>query len=140
MTTSADQPDSLVSALAKARIPAENHDFIRRFTTSIGIADYRAMVSADKPHVIANRRDDLPELHIYSGYTNGFTSKDEIVSAAGLAARCARSTRKPTWYVEHPATKVRAGGARSLSVGREGEQCDRCHQQMPLSAVCDNCD
>jgi hypothetical protein len=57
--------------MAKARIPAENHEFIRRVTTAIGIAQYRAVVRPDQPYVIARRRDGLPDLHIYYGYTTG---------------------------------------------------------------------
>lgn len=138
--TTADEPDSLLSALAQARIPAGNHDFIRQFTAAIGITSYRAVVKPDKPYIKAKRSDGLRELHIYYGYTNGFASKEEIVAATGSAAGCGLSTRKPTWFVKHPLTNVIPGGERSLSVGREAEQCPHCHQTMPLSGICDNCD
>jgi hypothetical protein len=140
MTTADEPPDSLLSALTEARIPVDNHEFIRQMTTAIGIADYRAVVKPDKPYVKAKRLDGRRELHIYYGYTNGFTSKDEIVAATGSGAACGPSTRKPTWYVKHPVTNVQPGWERSLSVGREADKCDRCHQLMPLTGICDNCD
>jgi hypothetical protein len=140
MTTADEPPESLISALAKARIPADNHEFIQRMTDAIGIATYRAVAKPDKPYIKAKRLDGRRELHIYHGYTNGFASKDEIVAAMGTGAGCGLSTRKPTWFVKHPLTNVHPGGERSLSVGREADKCDTCHQLMPLTGVCDNCD
>jgi hypothetical protein len=122
--TTADQPsDSLLEAMAKARIPAENHEFIRRVTTAIGIAEYRAVV---RP---------------YYGYTNGFTSEHEIVRIAGSGAERARSSRKGTWYVEHPTNRVRLGGEgeRSRDIRREAGFCS-CGMQLSLTGVCGNCD
>lgn len=136
----ADQPtDSFVAALAKARIPVENHGFIRRFTTTIGIAEYRAVVGPDKPYVVATRRDGLPNLHIYYGYTDGFTSEDEIVEAAGAGAERAPSSGKGIWYVAHPINRVRHGGEGSRDVRREAGFCD-CGMQLSLTGVCGNCD
>jgi hypothetical protein len=128
---------SLHGALSKAQIPAENHEFIRSVTIAVGIADYR-VVEASKAYIRATRREGGPDLHIHSGYTNGFTSEDEAVGVAGSAVRGA-SSRKGTWYVEHPVTKVRPGSARSTSVRREGAFCD-CGMQLSLTGVCSNCD
>ena len=139
MTTTDHPSDSLLAAMAKARIPAENHEFIRRFTTAIGIAHYLAVVRPDKPYVIAARRDGLPDLHIYYGYTTGFTSEDEIVRVAGLGAGRAPSSRKGTWYVEHPTNQVRPAGERSRSVRREASYCE-CGMQLSLTGICGNCD
>jgi hypothetical protein len=140
MTTPEDQPpETLLSALAKARIPAENHAFIQKFTDATAIVSYRAVVKPDKSHVIA-KRAGLPDLHIYYGYTNGFKSKDEIVSTTGIGTGTGPSTRKPTWYVEHPLTKVHPGAKGVSSIAREGDQCPNCFQQMPLTGICDNCD
>ena len=77
VTTAEQPPDSLLAAMAKARIPADNHQFIRRITAAIGIAEYRAIVSPDKPYIVAKRRDGLPDLHIYRGYTTGFITEQE---------------------------------------------------------------
>ena len=137
----ANQPsDSLTEALAKARIPSENHEFILRFTNDIGIAEYR-VVEASKTYIKATRRDGRPDLHIYWGYTNGFTSEEEIVGGAGDAAERKTSSRKGTWYVAHPETKVYDGSARtrSASTRREAGFCD-CGMQLSWTGVCANCD
>ncbi|WP_006246556.1 hypothetical protein [Mycolicibacterium tusciae] len=139
MTEPANCPDSLLAALAKARIPAENHQFIRRFTTAIGIATLRAVDSSDKPHVVAKRRDGLPDLHIYYGYTTGFTSEEEAIRAAGSGAACRPSSRKGTWYVEHPTNQVRPGAERSRNTRREGGFCS-CGMQLSLTGSCSSCD
>lgn len=138
--TAADQPsDSLLAAMTKARIPAVNHEFIRQFTTAIGIAEYCAVVQSDKPYVLAKRCDSLPDLHIYYGYTTGFTSEDEIVGSAGSGVGRAPSSRKGTWYVKHPTNQVRPSGERSRDVRREADFCG-CGMQLSLTGVCANCD
>ncbi|OYN79556.1 hypothetical protein [Mycolicibacterium sphagni] len=139
MTEPANPSDSLLAALAKARIPVENHELIRRLTTAIGITEFRAVDSSGKPHVMAKRRDGLPDLHIYYGYTSGFTSADEGLQAAGHGAVCRPSSRRGTWYVEHPTNQVRAGGERSDNVRREAGFCS-CGMQLSLTGSCSSCD
>jgi hypothetical protein len=134
--TIADQtPDSLLAALAKAHIPTANHQFIRLITAAVGITEYQAVVRPDKPYVIAKRRDGLPDLHIYHGYTTGFTTEQEIDGVTNYKP----SSRKGTWYVEHPDNRVRPGTKRSLDVRREGSFCT-CGMQLSLTGVCVNCD
>jgi hypothetical protein len=138
--TTAEQPsESLLAAMAKARIPAENHPFIRRVAAAIGIAEYRAVVSPDKPYVVAKRRDGLPDLHIYHGYTTGFATEQEIACVAGSVGERGPSSRTGTWYVEHPTNRVRLGGKRSGDVRREGSFCS-CGMQRSLTGICVNCD
>lgn len=140
MTSSANNPtDSLLAALSKARIPVENHKFIRQITTAVGVVDYRAVDHGHQPYIIATRRDGSPDLHIYYGYTNGFTSREEAMRAAGPGAACEPSSRKGTWYVEHPVTKVRPAGDRARSIRREGGICE-CGMQLSLTGVCASCD
>ena len=138
MTTAAQPSDSLLAALAKARIPAGNHQFIRRFTAAVGIDGYHAVVRPDKPYVVARRRDGRRDLHIYYGYTNGFHSLDEIHRAAGSDAVARPSSRKGTWYVEHPINQMRPGGERSRDVRRSAGFC-HCGMQLSLTGVCDSC-
>lgn len=134
-----DSTESLISALSKARIPVDNHDFIRRFTTAVGIAHYRAMaIDSTKPYVMAMRRDGQPTLHIHYGFTSGFSSEEEIVAAAGEGAVRAPSSRKGTWYVAHPTNEVRSRGARGRDVRREAAFCS-CGMQMSVTGVCDFC-
>jgi hypothetical protein len=139
MTTVDQQSDSLLAALTKARIPVENHAFIRRFTTAVGITGYRVVENSSKSHVVASRRDSLPDLHIAYGYTTGFVSEEEIVRVAGNGAGRAPSSRKGTWYVKHPTNEVRPGGERSVSVRREAGLCG-CGMQLSLTGECDSCD
>jgi hypothetical protein len=129
--------ESLTEALAKAQIPSENHEFIRRITTAIGIAEYYPVVTASKTYIKAVRRDGHRDLHISYGYTNGF-SEEELIRIAGGVTRGA-SSRKGTWYVEHPLTKVRPGSPRSLDKRREGAFC-ACGMQLSLTGACVNCD
>jgi hypothetical protein len=125
--------------MAKARIPADKHQFIRRVTAAIGIAEYRAVVSADKPYIVAKRRDGLPDLHIYHGYTTGFITEQEIAGVADRGAGRGPSSRTGTWYVEHPESRVRLGSKRSADVRREARFCT-CGMQLSLTGVCVNCD
>jgi hypothetical protein len=134
-----ESSDSLVGALTKARIPAGNHEFIRLFLRAAGIVDFHAVASPAQPYVLARRDDGLPDLHIYYGYTNGFTSQEEIRSVAGQGAVGRPSSRKGTWYVEHPINKVRPASGRSSDVRRKAEFCD-CGMQLSLTGVCDSCD
>ncbi|BBX47757.1 hypothetical protein GCM10009641_19550 [Mycobacterium cookii] len=139
MTTAEQPPESLLSAMAKARIPADNHPFIRRVANAIGIAEYRAVLSSDKPYIVAKRRDGQPDLHIYHGYTTGFTTEQEINGVADSGTGRGPSSRTGTWYVEHPKNQVRLGGKRSGDVRREGSFCS-CGMQRSLTGVCVNCD
>lgn len=139
VTIAEQEPDSLIAAMAKARIPTENHQFIRRMTAAIGITEFEAVVRASKPYVIARRRDGGPDLHIYHGYTTGFRTEQEIVGIADGGAEYGPSSRKGTWYVEHPENRVRPGGKRSGDVRREGKFCS-CGMQLSLTGVCVNCD
>lgn len=140
MTTADHQHDSLVAALRKARIPAANYDFIRQLTSAVGIVEYRAQaVESNKSYVLATRRDGLPSLCIYSGYTTGFTSEKEIVSIVGVPG-VPEPRRKGRWYVEHPENRIRTGGERSRDVRREVGICSSCLTQLPTTGVCGYCD
>lgn len=137
MSTGRQVCESLAEALAKAQIPSENHEFIRRITNAIGIAEYQTVTTASKTYVKAVRRDGLRDLHISHGYTNGF-SEDELILFAAGATR-GPSSRKGTWYVEHPVSRVRPGSARTLDKRREGAFC-ACGMQLSLTGACLNCD
>jgi len=125
--------------MAKARIPAENHVFVSRIASAIGIAGYRAVIGPDKPHVVASRRDGLPDLRIYYGYTAGFTTEDEITRIVGEGAARAISPGKNTWYVVHPINRVGPRRERSSDKRREAGFC-ACGMQLSLTGKCDYCD
>lgn len=135
-----DPSDSLLSALTKAQITSENHQFIRRLTETVGIASYR-VVGGDKPYIAATRRDGLRDLHIYWGYTAGFPSENDARRASSGAGDVApSSTVKSTWYVTHPVNRVHSVGERTKRIQREAGLCGSCSEQLPLTGVCDNCD
>jgi hypothetical protein len=139
VTITEQPPESLLAAMAKTRIPTENHQFIRRVAAAIGIAEYRAIVSPDEPHAVAKRCDGLPDLHIFHGYTSGFSTEQEIAGVADNGAGRGPGTREGTWYVEHPTSRVRPASKRSADVRREGHFCS-CGMQLSLTRVCANCD
>jgi hypothetical protein len=127
-----------LGALTKAKIPVGNHDFIRAMTTAVGVAEYRAMaVESGKPFVLATRRDGLPALRIYYGYTTGFASEDEALSASGTAGRGSSSGKGP-WFVAHPINEVRPGGERPRDRRRKAAYCGTCGMQLSLTGVCDS--
>lgn len=130
MTSAHETSDSLVSALAKADIPTINHEFIRDITSAVGILSYHA-VSASTSYVVASRRDGGPDLHIHYGYTNGFTSEEEIVRVAGSGPVRAPSSRKGTWYVGHPENALRHRDGSSRDARREAGYCS-CGMQLSL--------
>jgi hypothetical protein len=136
MTPGSHASESLTEALSKAGIPSENHNFIRDFTNAIGIVAYRTVASSSKTYIKAERRDGGPDLHIAWGYTNGFSEEELIRIASGATRK--PSSRKGTWYVEHPVTKVHSGGERSKSTRREGDFCS-CGMQLSLTGACSNC-
>lgn len=140
MTESSELSDSLYGALSKARIPVENHKFIRKFVAALEIDDFCAMaVDSDKPYVSAVRRDRLPDLRIYYGFTNGFVSEEELVRAAGCGVERGRSRRGETWYVAHPTTRVAPRGEHSRDVRRQAGFCS-CGMQVSVTGVCGSCD
>lgn len=139
MATPEQSSESLISAMKWARIPAENHAFVKRIVDAVGIAEYRAAGTTDKPYVIARRRDGRADLHIAWGYTNGFGSEDEIVRIVGEGAERRPSSRKGTWLVEHPTTRVHQRNDRARDVRREADFCG-CGMQRSVTGVCGMCD
>lgn len=137
--STADQWDSLVSALTKARIDSGNHDYIRQIVNGVGIDSYQANVVGSKPHVIAKRSDGGRDLHIYFGYTVGFSSEEEIIRILGPGVpRFPARTPKGTWWVAHPVNAIYNGSERAKSRSREASLC-ACGMQLPLSGKCDSC-
>ena len=136
MNSNDEYSDSLTSAMTKVGIPTENHQFITRVTSAIGIAEYHA-VEVSTPYVRAVRRDGLSDLCIYYGYTTGFTSEDEIIRVAG---RHVGHSKEGVPYLMHPTNQVRPpSGQRSKDVRREANRC-ACGMELSLAGVCASCD
>lgn len=138
MSTPDETSHSLVAALSEARIPAENHEFIRDVINAVGIERFHVVDQAGKPYVLATRSDGRRDLRIYYGATNGFASEDETFQIAPHAVGRGPSSRKGTWYVLHPINRARIGGERSHSVRRKATYCD-CGMELSLTGVCGSC-
>lgn len=138
--TTADQQDSLISALNKARIPLGNHGYIRDIVNAVGITQYRANLDTSKPHVVATRSDGGRDLQIYYGYTMGFPSEEEVVRILGPGApRHPAKSPKGTWWVAHPINAIYDGSERTKNRSREAGFC-QCGMQLSLAGSCDYCD
>ena len=136
-----EHSDSLTSALSKARFPAENHGFIRQFTESLGITRFH-FKDASERYIAAVRRDGLPDLRIFSGYTIGFASEEEA-RRVGAGADTIRESFKADgrWLVSHPVhgdLDRRSGGPGKKR--RDPRLCPNgCGEELPLTGICDNC-
>ncbi|BBX27424.1 hypothetical protein GCM10009632_39270 [Mycolicibacterium alvei] len=139
MNTSDQSSASLIAALSEARIPAENHAFIRATTTAARITGYRVVHHVGKSYVVATRCDGGRDLHIEYGATNGFSSEEETMRLAPDAVGRGASSRKGTWYVLHPVNQARVGGERSRDVRRKATLCD-CGMELSLTGICGSCD
>ena len=77
-----DRADSLTGALAKVRIPLENHEFIKLFTAAVGVADCRAVVGWTS--LASSPRAAMAGLTCTSTTVyDRITSEDEVVRCAG---------------------------------------------------------
>lgn len=139
MNPSDQTSSSLIAALSEARIPAENHAFIREIANATGVTGYRVVHHVGKSYVVATRLDGGRDLHIEYGGTNGFASEEETIRIAPNAVGRGPSSRKGTWYVLHPLNQARVGGERSRDVRRTATFCT-CGMELSLTGVCGSCD
>ena len=129
--------DSLINALKEARIPGENHAFIRSIINAVGVSELTFDGSTDKPYVLATRRDGGRPLRIYYGYTTGFDSKEEVVALLGDTASPTHS--KAGWWVPHPENRIYDGSERARGRRKEAGFCD-CGLQLSLTGACLSCE
>ncbi|WP_287016978.1 hypothetical protein [Gordonia sp. (in: high G+C Gram-positive bacteria)] len=142
MTTDDRYPESLAAALATARFPSANHEFIRHLTAAIGISGYRH-VPADERYIAALRQDGRGELRIYSGYTIRFVDEAEA-RRVGAGADTIRPSVKAGggWLVSHPEhgdldRRSGTGG----STQDNSRQCpNRCGYELSARGRCPTCD
>ena len=143
MTTADDSSDSLIAALSKARIPLDNHKYVERLMGAVGIREYRAVPTSDKPHVVAVRADGLPDLRIYSGYTIGFTTGEEArrVGFGSDTIRASDDAGK-IWLVSHPVHgDLDKRGPADQTKRRDPGKCPRCGiYELSVSGKCPSCD
>ena len=129
--------DSLINALTEARIPGENHAFIRSIINAVDVSELTVNGSTDKPYVLVTRRNGGRPLRIYYGYTTGFNSKEEIIAIFGDTASPTDS--KNGWWVPHPENRIYDGSERAKNQRREAGFCD-CGMQLSLTGACSSCE
>lgn len=135
--------DSLIAALNDVGIRSDNHVFVRRLMDAVGISGYTP-INADEPYVLAARRDGLPDIRIYWGYTTGFTTNEEASRlAAELGTEAGKSGKlKGKWYVGHPVNGglgPRTGNTSSKKL--EPGKCSRCSiYTLSVTGICPGCD
>lgn len=95
--------NSAASAFLAYRYPDENLRLIRRIAENLGIERYESIKS--RTYLKAIRSDGMRPLHIYMGYTVGFTSEQEVLDSAGDVDRW--QTARGTWGVTHPVNHIR---------------------------------
>ena len=110
---------------------------------AVGIREYRAVPTSDKPHVVAVRDDGLPDLRIYSGYTIGFTTGDEArrVGFGSDTIRASDDAGK-IWLVSHPVHgDLDKRGPADQTKRRDPGKCTRCGiYELSVSGKCPSCD
>lgn len=138
------EDESLTSALAKAKFPLANHEFIRRLTEAVGISSFR-FVPASERYIAATRRDGRGELRIYSGYTIRLLDEEEA-RRVGIGADTIRESfvSGGGWLVSHPVhgdldRRPAAGGAGGAQ--RVGGRCPQgCGYELSVTGRCPACD
>ncbi|RRJ87869.1 hypothetical protein EG850_03175 [Gulosibacter macacae] len=122
---------SLSEALSEMNIPFENHTLIRRIVEGcdvIGLYERGGYIKAV-------RRDGGRDLHIHSGFTNGFESA-AIVQA--LLGEVESFDSQRGWGLVHPENKLREASATPAKAAPiDYGVCDSCFLTLPATGVCD---
>ena len=131
----------LEAALEKFGMRFENRPFVRELMSKLNILDYQVLSSYSK----ANRPGELHALHICKGYTEYFSSPDDVAAAtAGTVGEretwewTSADGRTTLWGVTHPLPGRGGGGGARKRLERDYGVCDRCWQQRTPSGAC-NC-
>lgn len=126
---------SLDDALQSFRVPERNREFIRLFVEAIGVADFYETTG----YIKCVRIGSGPDLHIASGWSNGFASEAEIVDILGDVDRWGDDERARVWGVSHPENRIGHGGGGAASrEPREYGVCPECFTGYTASGAC-NC-
>lgn len=133
----ADRWHSLELALQSYGIPTENWPLIRRIVDRIGIDHYEGIES--RRYIKAFRRDGQKTLKIAHGYTSGFLTEEEAVSAAGDVSRDPSS--EGGWYVEHPVNSIGkwygGSGSKADAPAAREIDCPECGFRCRVDSECD---
>jgi hypothetical protein len=124
---------SLEDALDSYGIPLETRDFVREIVGKIGISDFFETTKCIK----AIRKDGGPDMHIASGWSNGFISEAEILSIfPNHQDRWADDERARVWGVGHPLTCTGRAGGDPAGKHRDYGTCPKCSMQFYSNGTC----
>lgn len=139
---------SLDDALAGFRMPAGNHEFIKKYLVAIDPIGFYPRGG----YIKVIRRDGGPAVQIHTGYATGFQSEAELRLTVGDEAEVWESDRGTgLWGVTHPnSQRERARGAtgsssapspaeakRAVPVAEpERELCLECFELRSLTGQC----
>lgn len=122
-------------ALRVQHLPFENYAIMHRIVGHIPMSRFEESGG----FVRGIRVDGRHDLLFKSGYTTGFTSKEEGETASGVECHSNRKTGV-NWMVWHPLNRGREGGS-VMSTRRECVElkCPTCGNVMPATGICDFC-
>jgi hypothetical protein len=124
---------SLEDALDSYGIPLENRDFVREFVGKIGISDFFETTN----YIKAVRKDGGPDMHISSGWSNGFRSEAEILSIfPNQKERWGDDERARVWGVWHPLNWSGRATGDSASKQRDYGTCPKCLMNFYPNGTC----
>jgi len=130
----AHSPDALTTLLTRRRVPLENHAAIAAACGAIGISSLRETSG----YIVASRSAPGPDLRIYSGWTEGFTSADEAQALEPNAGVEADGDRPGLFYAKHRANRIGQGGAGGVRSSAEADYgtCPICFLRFSASGAC----
>jgi hypothetical protein len=133
MTPPVKKYESLEDALARFGIPQPNRPFVRKFVEAIGIAEFYETTG----YIKAVRIAAGPDLHIASGWSNGFVSEAEILGVLGDVSRWGDDERPRVWGVGHPENRIgHGGGGPASSKERDYGTCVACFTAFSANGMC----
>jgi hypothetical protein len=124
---------SLDEAMAGFGIPERNRPFVRKFVQAIGVAELYITTG----YIKAVRVGAGPDLHIASGWSNGFRSEAEILQILDDVDRWGDDARARVWGVSHPENRIGNGGGGPASYrDREYGSCPECFTEFAANGTC----
>lgn len=127
--------ETFEEALCVQRLPLENYAIMHRIVEHIPMLRFEASGG----FVRGIRADGLHDLLFKSGYSTGFSSREEGELASGIECH-PNSKTGVNWLVWHPLNSGRDGNSGSSARRERREKlCPQCGFVLPGTGVCDEC-
>ncbi len=123
---------SIDDALSQFGIPDANRPFIKNFIRRIPISG----LFETSGYIKAVRADGGPDMHIASGWSNGFVSEAEVLDVCGDVERWGDDERARVWGVSHPENRIGHGGGGDAGTTRSYGTCPICFMEYSASGAC----